>query len=165
MGNAWFVDSIVITHTPNEECDALNTINIKNTAVLDAIFSDFVKDFISGKDSAAIVELISYHPDRIEYKSHSNTNGIIVFSEIYYPYGWTAYIDDKPVEHFRANYTLRGLPVPAGDHSIRFEFRPTNYDKYEKISFAFVFILYSAIIGGIVYYFVRNRKKNGVSSS
>ena len=161
MGNAWFIDSVLVVNTPNEESDALNTINLKNNAVLDAKFGDFVKDFIPVKDSAAVVEFISYHPDKLEYKSSSNKNEIIVFSEIYYPYGWIAYIDNQPVKHFRVNYTLRALNVPAGEHTIRFEFTPTNFAKYEKISYVFIFILYGTLMGAIGFYifkFIRKRK-------
>jgi uncharacterized membrane protein YfhO len=70
-----------------------------------------------------------------------------------------AYIDDKPVEHFRANYTLRALNVPSGTHQIRFEFRPDSIYKGEKVSFLFIFIMYGTIIGLITYSIVRKRKK------
>ena len=162
MGNAWYIDSVLVVNTPNEECDALNLINLKNTAVLDAKFADFVKDFVPGKDTAAQVKFLSYAPNALEYQSHAAQDGIIVFSEIYYPYGWKAYIDEQPVEHFRVNYTLRALNVPAGEHHIRFEFVPDTFKKAEPISFICFAIMYGTIIGGIVYYFVRIRKKGGL---
>jgi hypothetical protein len=159
MGNAWFVDSVLIVNTPNEECDALNEINIRNTAVLDVKFADFVKDFVSAKDSAAQVQFLSYKPDALEYQTTSTQEGIVVFSEIYYPYGWHAYIDGQPVEHFRVNYVLRALNVPAGEHHIRFEFSPDILKKAEPISLACIFIIYGTIIFGIGYGIVRGRKQ------
>jgi len=159
MGNAWYIDSVVVVNTPNEESDALNVINLKNTAVLDAKFADFVKDFIPGNDSTAQVKFLSYAPNALEYQSHADQDGIIVFSEIYYPYGWKAYIDEQPVEHFRVNYTLRALNVPAGEHHIRFEFVPDAINKSEPVSILCIVILYGTIIGGIVFGLVRGRKK------
>jgi len=162
MGNAWYIDSVLVVNTPNEESDALNVINLKNTAVLDANFADFVKEFAPGKDSTAQVKLLSYAPNALEYQSQATQNGIIVFSEIYYPYGWKAYIDDQPVEHFRVNYTLRALNVPAGEHHIRFEFLPDALKKSEPISYICFAILYATIIGGIVLALVRGRKKGSL---
>ena len=159
MGNAWFIDSVLVVNTPNEESDALNTINLRNTAVLDVKFADFVKNFIPGRDTAAHVKLLSYAPNALEYQSSSTRDGIIVFSEIYYPYGWHAYINGEPVEHFRVNYTLRALNVPAGEHHIRFEFAPDTLRRYEPIAFLSIFIIYGTIIGGIAYAIVRYRKK------
>jgi hypothetical protein len=163
MGNAWFIDSVLVVNTPDEECDALNTIDLKTTAVLDAKFEAFVKDFIPGKDTAAQVTFLSYAPNALEYQSNTSIEGILVFSEIYYPYGWKAFIDDKPVEHFRVNYVLRALNVPAGEHHIRFTFEPDAIKKGEPISLACLSIIYATIIGGIIYTIVRFRKKEIIS--
>jgi len=161
MGNAWYIDSVLIVNTPNEEIDALHYIDLNSTAVLDAKFADFVKDFSPERDPEAWVKLLSYTPPAIEYQASSNKAGIIVFSEIYYPYGWKAYIDGQPAEHFRVNYTLRALNVPAGEEPrhIRFEFKPDALKKSEPISILCIIILYGTIVGGIVHYFVRGRKK------
>jgi uncharacterized membrane protein YfhO len=159
MGNAWYIDTVLVVNTPNEECDALNEINLKTTAVLDAKFADFVKDFTPEKDSAAHVTFLSYAPNALEYETHADKDGIVVFSEIYYPYGWHAYIDNHPAEHFRVNYALRALNVPAGAHHIKFEFKPDTIKKTEPISFLCIIILYGAIIGGIGYELVKYRKK------
>ena len=161
MGNAWYIDSVLIVNTPNEEIDALHYIDLKSTAVLDVKFADFVKEFSPERDPEAWVKLLSYTPPAIEYQASSNKAGIIVFSEIYYPYGWKAYIDGQPAEHFRVNYTLRALNVPAGEEPrhIRFEFKPDALKKSEPISILCIIILYGTIVGGIVHYFVRGRKK------
>jgi hypothetical protein len=164
MGNAWYVDSLLIVNTPNEESDALNEINLRTTAVLDAQFADFVNNFVLGKDSTARVTFLSYAPNALEYQTSADKEGIVVFSEIYYPYGWNAYIDGQPAEHFRVNYTLRALNVPAGEHHIRFEFKPDTLKKTEPIAILCIIIMYGTIIGGIAYYFVKRRKKETVLS-
>jgi hypothetical protein len=160
LGNAWFIDSVLIVNTPNEESDALHEIDLKKTAVLDAKFADFVKDFTPLKDSAAHVTFLSYAPNALEYRTHANKDGIVVFSEIYYPYGWISYIDKQQVEHFRVNYALRALYVPAGEHHIRFEFKPDALKKAEPISIFCIIILYTTIIVGIGYYFAKKKKRN-----
>lgn len=147
FGNAWYIDSLLIVDTPNEESDALKTINLRNTAVLDAQFADFTTNFIAGHDSTATVRFTKYTPEYVEYETSADKDGTIVFSEIYYPYGWKAYIDGEFVEHFRVNYMLRALNVPAGDHHIRFEFRPDSIRKGTTIALICIGILFLTIIG------------------
>lgn len=162
MGNAWFVDSVVVANTPNEESDALNTINLHNTLVTDVKFNDFVKDFKPNHDSTAKIQLTKYAPDYVEYDYTASTPGTVVFSEIYYPYGWKAYIDGQPSDHFRANYTLRAMNVPAGQHHIRFEFRPDTVEKWGKVSVACYYLIYLAILGFAgwgIYRSVKRRKE------
>lgn len=161
FGNAWFVDSVVLANTPNEESDALNTINLRNTLVTDVKFKDFVKDFNANHDSTAQIKLTKYAPDFVEYDYTAAKDGIAVFSEVYYPYGWKAYIDGQPTDHFRANYTLRALNVPAGQHHIRFEFRPDTVEKWGKVSVACSYAIYLIILGiaGVGIYKMVRRKK------
>ena len=93
-------------------------------------------------DSTAKIQLIKNDNDLITYSSQSNTNQFAVFSEIYYEReGWKAYIDDKEAPIVRTNYALRGLAVPAGNHTIRFEFKPASFYNSEMIA-----IVASAII-------------------
>lgn len=158
LGNAWFVDSVVITNTPNEEIEALDRINLKNTAVTDQKFASFVQGFTPGTNENAQVKFVSYAPNELKYEIESDKSGLVVFSEIYYPYGWKAYIDEKPVEHFRANYTLRALNVPAGQHSIRFVFQPDVVYKNANISLMFVILIYASLLGFIVYAFMKRKK-------
>lgn len=167
MGNAWFVDSVKLANNPNEESDALNTINLHNTLVTDVKFKDFVKDFRPHHDSSAQIKLTKYAPDYVEYDYSAKEKGLVVFSEVYYPYGWKAYIDGKPTDHFRANYTLRAMNVPAGKHHIRFEFRPDTIEKWGKVSVACSYLIYLTILGVAgwgIYRAVRKRKENQKSA-
>ncbi|MCQ2285307.1 MAG: YfhO family protein [Bacteroidales bacterium] len=161
FGNAWFVDNAVLANTPNEESDALRTINLRNTLVTDVKFKDFVKDFRPHHDSTANIQLTKYAPDYVEYDYQAAEDGMVVFSEIYYPYGWNAYVDGKPTDHFRANYTLRAMNVPAGQHHIRFEFRPATVEKWGKVAVASKYLLNLLVlfIAGWGIYRVVKRKK------
>ncbi len=147
MGNAWYIDSLFVVNTPNEECDALGTINLRNSAVTDVKFKSFTEGFVPHHDSTAIIKLTDYAPNRVEYDCSAAEAGTVVFSEIYYPYGWKAFIDEKPVEHFRANYTLRALNVPAGKHHIRFVFDPDSVREGAKVNVACYIIMYLTIFG------------------
>lgn len=162
FGNAWFIDSVKLANNPNEESDALNIINLRNTLVTDVKFKDFVKDFKPNHDSTATIKLTKYAPDYVEYDYSANEKGTVVFSEIYYPYGWKAYIDGKATDHFRANYTLRAMNVPAGKHHIRFEFRPDTVAKWGKVQIACISFIYLTILGSIgygIFRIVRRRKE------
>ncbi len=160
MGNAWFVDTLVVVDTPNQECDGLMQYDLHNTAVLDKEFADNLKGYpefaqiVNPVDSTASVVLTKYTPEYIEYDSQSSQDGTIVFSEIYYPHGWQALIDGEKVDHFRVNYLLRALNVPAGQHHIRFEFRPESVEKGNMLSMAFVIAMYLIIIGCVAANFI-----------
>lgn len=161
MGNAWFVDQVMVVQTPNEESEALNTIDLHNTLVTDVKFQDYVKDFRPHHDSTAKIQLTKYAPDYVEYDYTASEDGIAVFSEIYYPYGWNAYLDGKATDHFRANYTLRAMNVPAGQHHIRFEFRPATVEKWGKVAIASKYVMNLTILGIIgfaIFSFVRQKK-------
>ena len=159
MGNAWFVDSIVVVGGPVEECAALGEINLRNTAVLDREFSDFVSGFKPGHDASATVRLNTYAPDVLTYSSSSSVDGTAVFSEIYYPHGWKAYIDGEKAEIFRVNYLLRALNIPAGEHEIRFEFRPESVRKGDILSGIFVGIMYATVLSLIAGTLIRRGRQ------
>lgn len=134
-GAAWFVRDIKIENTARELLDELGQINTSQTALVHQNFAGDVseKSFSpSGK-----IELKKYSPNEISYTSSSSGEQFAVFSEIYYrgkEHDWQAYIDDKPVDHIRVNYVLRGMYIPAGDHEIRFEFKPKAYYAGNTIS-------------------------------
>ena len=146
MGNAWFVDTLQVVNTANEESDALNHIDLHTTAVLDKEFVSYVEDFTPEHDPAATVRLTKYTPRYIDYEYATSKPGTIVFSEIYYPYGWEATVDGKPVDIFRVNYMLRAINVPAGTHSIHMEFDPDSVKKGDTIAMVCIIIMYSIIL-------------------
>lgn len=159
LGNAWFVDTVYVASTPVEECAALGSINLRNSAVVGVDFSDYVNDFRPGHDASASIKLNSYAPDVLTYSSNSSVDGVVVFSEIFYPYGWKAYIDGKKADLFRANYLLRAMNVPAGKHEIRMEFRPDSVRKGDIISGIFIGIMYATVLGLIAGTLIRRGRQ------
>lgn len=156
LGNAWFVDSVRIVNGPNEEINALYNFEPANLAIMDAPFAEKLETFMP-KDSNADITLTSYAPNILTYKSNNSKAGLAVFSEVYYPEEWVATIDGKVVDILRANYILRAINVPAGEHEIRMEFIPIYKNKGDKIGLIFNIILFS-LIAFAVYYSFRTPK-------
>ena len=142
LGNAWFVDEVQLADSPKEESDALWELELAYKAVTDKKFEASV---LPRNDYSGQIELLSYAPDRLVYKAKCEGEKTAVFSEVYYPYGWNAYIDGQKVEHYRVNYLLRALNVPAGEHEIVFEFRPDSIYKGYKINALFRYIMYGLL--------------------
>lgn len=165
MGNAWYVDTLQVVKTANEECDGLMQYDLHTTAVVDEQFAAKLDrqvvngQIVNAADSLATVALTKYTPEYVEYDAKSSQDGTIVFSEIYYDKGWNAYIDGKPVPHYRVNYLLRALDVPAGEHHIRFEFRPESVEKGNVLSMTFVIAMYLILIGCVALGVKECRKK------
>ena len=159
MGNAWFIDTLQVVDTPNEECDALNHINMNTTAVLDKEFAEYVQDFTPENDPAATVCLTKYTPRYLDYEYSTTKPGTLVFSEIYYPYGWKATIDGAPADIYRVNYMLRAINVPAGKHTIHMEFAPDSAKKGDTIAMTCIFIMYATILTIIILGVVRMVRK------
>ena len=125
-GNAWFVDKVNIVANADEEIEALNTIDPQETAVVDKRFAKDLEGFIPEKDTTATIVLEKYRPNRLTYKTKASSEQLAVFSEIYYP-GWKVTIDGKEATHFRADWILRAMLIPAGEHTVVFDFYPENY--------------------------------------
>ncbi|BEG99870.1 membrane protein [Bacteroides sedimenti] len=157
-GNAWFVENVEYVQSVNQEIDALNKVLPSKTAVVAEQFkSVFSGAQSAGKDTLSTVKLTSYAPNALTYETSSAKGGVVVFSEIYYP-GWHSYIDGKEVEHGRADYILRAMVVPAGNHKIEFKFDPKSIHTTEGIAYVALGILFLGAIGVIVIE-VRKRRK------
>jgi len=148
-GNAWFVNEIKTVENADEEIESLNRINPRVTAVVDKRFNDHINGFNPLIDSTATITLDSYRPNKLTYTSKASSEQLAVFSEIYYQPGWNAYIDGQPAEHFRADWILRAMRVPAGEHTIVFEFRPQGYITASYISTFSSFFILLLLIGVI----------------
>lgn len=155
-GNAWFVDRVQYVENANQEIDALNEVQPRETAVVDARFKKALKDAVTlQKDSTASIRLTDYRPNRVVYETDNAQDGVAVFSEIYYPDGWQVTIDGQPAELARANYVLRTLYVPAGKHTIEMRFDPQSLHVTEGIAYgAFILLL----IGVIAVVWMERRK-------
>ncbi len=154
-GNAWFVDKVQYVNNANEEIDALNDILPTETAVVDVKFKEQLKGVTGGyKDSLSTIQLTSYEPNRLVYNAFTPKDGVVVFSEIYYP-GWQATIDGQPVDIARADYILRAINVPAGEHTIEMWFDPQSIQVTESIAYAALALL---LIGVMVLAWTQRNK-------
>ncbi len=126
LGNAWAVEELQMVEDANAEIEALNTIDAGTTAAIDQRFDDYLSDKPIQFSGEAEVILESYHPEEMNYRFSSEEDQFVVFSEIYYPPGWNAYLDGTQVDHVRVNYVLRGMFVPQGDHEIVFKYEPVS---------------------------------------
>ncbi len=162
-GDAWIVDDVRFVDDADAEMNTLKEINPLKTAVVNNEFKDLVTSY--EMDSTAKVELVLSHPNKKKFTSSSQKDILTVFSDVYYKPGWHAYVDGKEVEHFRTNWILRGMVVPAGEHEIMFEFRPDTFVGLTHASNACGWIIIVLLLGYIGYYF-NNRKnnKNNVNS-
>ena len=154
FGSCWLVSSIHFVNSADEEMAALDSINVRDTAIVENQYKDKIS-FMPVKDSSASVSLIDNLNDKISYNFKSKTNQFVVFSEIYYDKGWNAFIDGKPAPYCRVDYVLRGMSVPAGTHTIEFLFEPQSYEMGNKISFWASLITYIILIGTLAIY-IRN---------
>jgi hypothetical protein len=142
MGNAWFVDSVQYVTTNRAELDALDSADLHFNAFVSKDFEKEINGFDPVKNGT--IKLTSYAPDELVYKSSASSDQLAVFSEMYYgpDKGWQAYIDGVKAPHFRADYALRAMKVPQGDHEIKFKFEPRSYHIGEILSLIFsIFIL------------------------
>lgn len=123
MGNAWFVNEVLFVPTPDDESAALNTLDLRKSAVADELFREVLS--CSGKPSEGDeIRLTQYIPDQLDYAYQLSEERVAVFSEVYYPKGWHLYCDGKEIPLGRVNYTLRAAVLPAGSHTLHMEFVP-----------------------------------------
>jgi hypothetical protein len=153
-GPAWFVRDIKKVKSADEELGSINTTDLSSTAIIDE--TKFVVNNFQ-YDSLATVRLQDYSPKKLVYEVETNQNGLLIFSEIYYPEGWKAFIDDKEVNIIRANYILRALEVPVGKHKIEFRFEPKSYQIGNSVTAASSWLVLLFLIGCMV---VEIKKKN-----
>jgi len=145
-GNAWFVSNIEYVNSATAEIEGIRETDLKETALVNSRFRQDLADVTtSTRDSLSSVALISYEPNHLVYQTSSSQQGIVIFSEVYYP-GWEATIDGKPVPIARANYILRAMEVPAGEHTIEMRFSPRSLKVTEGIAYTAIIILLLATI-------------------
>ena len=155
-GNAWFVDRLDYVDNANEEIAAVGKIDLRHQAVADTKFKAQLGEAVE-QDTASVVTITSYEPNRLTYDVNSGKGGVLVFSEIYYP-GWTATIDGEPAELGRVDYILRALRVEPGKHQVELAFFPKSVNTTETIAYV-AFALLILIVLGILFLEYRNRKK------
>jgi hypothetical protein len=155
-GPAWFVKELKFVNSADSEIVLVGKLNTKTTAVVNEKFKGELglKNNYSGEGT---IKLSSYEPNELTYECNSKSDNFIVFSEIYYPKGWNAYINGTIVPHVQVNYVLRGLPIKAGQSTIVFKFEPTAY--YTGNTYALIGSILVLIVIGLALFM---HKKNSV---
>ena len=149
MGTAWFVQDILKVDNANEEIQGLSQLNGDQLAIIDKEQAAIIELQQIGKDSLSQIELIEYAPEQWKFKSQNSSDGLAVFSEAYYPYGWKATIDGVEVPIARVNYALRGIKVPAGKHEITFVFEPEVVETGNTVMLASNILLGLLVLGSV----------------
>ncbi len=129
FGAAWLVHEILPLSTPREQIDALGVVDLAEVAVVDADFAG-----LEPRAAQGYIEFVEYEPNYLKYEYDIDADGVAIFSEIYYPKGWSAYIDGVEAPYFRANYILRAMELPAGEHTVEWRFRAPRWGLIEGIT-------------------------------
>lgn len=160
-GNAWFVDTVTYVDGANAEMKTLGEINTRRVAVADKAFEKTL-----GVASVAVpgdtVYETSYAPNHLVYHARSAHGGILVFSEVYFPWGWHATIDGKDATLGRVNYVLRAMAVPAGSHTIEMVFDPESAKTTDAVAYCGLGVIYLLGAGALGLGLWRMRKSEGI---
>ena len=178
-GNAWFVSDYVAAATPDEEIAMLEGTDLRNTAIIGNDFAWAQKSISSTPtvmsststvmssevETSPSITLSHYAPNDLRYDFSTDVDRAAIFSEIYYPKGWKAWIEPtgatgdvrnghyhptdegRPVELFRADWMLRGAVIPAGEGQLIMRFEPDSYQLGENISRASSILLILLLLG------------------
>ena len=144
-GNAWFVDQLSYVDNANQEMDALGRLDLRHQAVADAKFKAQLGEAVE-QDTASVVTITGYEPNRLTYDVNSGKGGVLVFSEIFYP-GWTATIDGEPAELGRVDYVLRAMNVKPGRHEVVLSFFPKSVNTTETFAYLAYGVLILVLLG------------------
>jgi hypothetical protein len=147
LGNCWLISSIVSAPNRAAVLEQIGQTNLKDSVVIEATSYQGTTQF--NKDSSSFIRMTSFDNDTLTYEANCTEEQFAVFSEIYYPKGWNAYVDGQKTDYLNVNYVLRGLPLKKGKHEIRFVFEPTSYKNGTKIMYASSFLIALVILGGI----------------
>lgn len=151
-GAAWFPEEIQVAGSNEEEINKLNQLNTRQTAVYQGSSSLQV--------GSGNINLSQYEPDKLIYKAEVAKSGLAVFSEIYYPEGWKAFVNGDPADILRINYLLRGLVLPEGQVEVEMRFEPDTYNRWAKIMVVMQYLTILLLVGGL--YFSYRAQKSTV---
>lgn len=157
LGNAWFVDKVVYTDTPDDEMARIENMDIFSEAVADRKFESALGASVAKVPGDTIVAL-SYAPNRLTYSTNSARGGVAVLSEIYFPWGWKAVLEDgTELEIGRVNYVLRAVRIPAGKHELTLTFDPESIHTTTFVAYIAIILIYVALAATVATRVLRNR--------
>lgn len=165
LGNAWFVDSLVYVANADGEMDALDHINPATTAVADEKFRSVLGDIALSSVAGDTIYETSYAPDRLTYKAQSANGGVAVFSEVYFPWGWKAYVGGEETPIARVDYLLRAIRLPAGTHDVTFVFDPQSVKTTTALAYVGIILIYLGVVVAVVLTFIGCRRGKGQKRS
>jgi uncharacterized membrane protein YfhO len=151
-GHAWFVSSISTAESAKKALELLNTVDIKNVAVIESKEVNKPSTISYIKDTTSSIKQTTYSSDTIKYVSRNVNSGLAIFSEVFYNEangGWHVKVDGKEVKALRANYILRAAEIPAGNHQITWYYTPADRNFYfsiEVASSAIILLLFLTLI-------------------
>jgi len=151
MGHGWLVNDIKLVPDADQEFLSLSSTDLREVAIVDERFADLLGEGMKHDSTGGTVELISYVPNHMTYEVRADQKSLAVFSDVYYEGGWNAFIDGEPVEHLRANYILRALPVDAGTHIVEFKFEFRPFELGERISLVGSILVLLLLLGVLAY--------------
>jgi len=160
LGNAWFVNDFKLVENADAELAGLKNLNPRTTALVQKKYGDYLSGLNLRSDSTAnagnYIRLTDYHPNKLTYESNASSEQLAVFSEIYYSpkKGWKVYIDDQPTDKdfIKADYVLRAMRIPAGQHKIEMRFEPRSFYSGETISLIGSILALLCFVGGMVFW-------------
>ena len=159
-GNAWFIKNLFMVATADDEILGLRKIDTKQQAITTEKFKAEIPTLKDTYEGLGRVRLTSYQPNELVYETEADKDGFVVFSEIYYPKGWNAYVDGQLKPHLGVNYVLRGMPIPAGKHKVEFKFEPKTYATGNSMAMIGSILLLLLVGAG----FYLNRRNNVIVS-
>lgn len=158
-GDAWFVENVQPAKNADEEIQLLDSLDTKKTAVINQKLLSKIPNQNIERDSTATIELFTYQPNHLVYEASTKSPQLAIFSEIFYPKGWNAYINGKPAEYFRADYLLRAMVVPSGNNKIEFKFEPKIIQTGSTISLVSSIIFLLILLSGLYFAFRKKELK------
>lgn len=154
-GAAWFVERLLVADSAEEELQRLGEISTREVAVIRR--NDLEKADRLAVDPAAMAEpfageirLEAYQPNRLLYAYMASRPIVALFSEIYYDKGWRAFVDGEEAPYFRADYVLRGMQLPAGEHRVEWRFRAPNWGLAEGVTLLCSLLILGGLLAGLV---------------
>ncbi|MGO2358618.1 YfhO family protein [Mesonia sp.] len=150
-GNAWFVEQVNVVNDANEAILALDSLQTKKQAVVEEVFAEKLPRKRFENHATDTIQLKSYQPNELVYTYTLAEDRLAVFSEVYYPHGWHAYIDGEKIEHLRADYVLRAAMLPKGNHELVFKFQPEVVQQGSMITLASGVVFLLLILVGVFY--------------
>lgn len=157
-GAAWFVGRVDLVDGADAEIAALDTLDTRRAAVIDRRFAGLMTGVQPAADSSARIALTDYRANRLTYEYTAAEPGVAVFSEIYYPHGWSVTVDGQPADYFRADYILRAMALPAGTHTVVFSFRAPDFGVLSAVTLGSSLLILLLVAVAAVWTVMKNRK-------